>query len=81
MRWREILLDAKKQHHTISAERLSVEAQKCLEEDWQGADEVVSLSLMGKERIFGIMDRGALTILWWDPEHVVCPSTYMDRRS
>jgi hypothetical protein len=81
MRWREILLDAKKQHHTIPADKLSTSAQKCLEEDWQGADEVISLALTGKERIFGIMDRGAFTILWWDPEHAVCPSTYMDRRS
>ncbi|HEV3156607.1 MAG TPA: hypothetical protein VGZ00_04610 [Candidatus Baltobacteraceae bacterium] len=75
MTWSEILVKNRKSNHTIQVDDLSREAQKCLENDWQGAGEVISLRLTGKERILGVMDRGVLTILWWDPNHTACPST------
>ncbi len=28
----------------------------------------------GKQRIWGIKDRNILKVLWWDPDHEVCPS-------
>jgi hypothetical protein len=82
MTWFEILIKDKGRNHTISANELSKPAQTCLEGDWQGgADEVTSLRLTNKKRVFGILDQGVFHILWWDPEHEACPSTYMDRRS
>ena len=37
-------------------------------------DQLVSLHLDGKRIIWGIRDRRYMKILWWDPEHQVCPS-------
>lgn len=37
-------------------------------------DELFSLRLTGKQRIWGIRDQNILKVLWWDPEHEVCPS-------
>jgi hypothetical protein len=75
MTWREILLDSKKQNHSVSINVLSPNAKRRLVEIGQDdIDELISLRLSGKERIWGILDRGTLNLLWWDPEHLVCPS-------
>jgi len=37
--------------------------------------ELFSLRLSGKERLWGILDRSTFNILWWDPYHEVWPST------
>lgn len=74
--WHEILIKNKKKNHPIAIKDLCSHAQKRLQEIGQDdVDEVISLGLMGKERIIGIMDRNVLKILWWDPEHSVCPSS------
>jgi hypothetical protein len=73
--WNDILLVAKKQNHSIPLNELSKKAQQRLAAlSLDDADEVISLRLSGKERVFGIRHDVALTILWWDPEHEVCPS-------
>ena len=38
------------------------------------SDSWVSLSVNGVPRIIGIRDREVVRIVWWDPEHQVCPS-------
>jgi hypothetical protein len=38
-------------------------------------DELFSLRLSGKERVWGILEAHILKILWWDPNHEVWPST------
>ena len=82
MTWSDILVKGKKDNHEIPFGDLVRPAQACLKQVWQGGvDSVVSLRLTARERIFGIMDDGVLHLIWWDPEHEVCPSTYMDRRS
>ncbi len=72
--WNEILVAAKKRNHSIAVPDLSPEAQKRVEELGLGLDEVVSLRLSGAERVFGYLDNGVLVLLWWDPNHQVCPS-------
>lgn len=37
-------------------------------------DELFSLRLSGKERLWGILDNHILKILWWDANHEVWPS-------
>lgn len=62
-------------HHAISQESLSKEARQRLEEIGQDdIDEVFSFHFSGKKRIIGIREFGAIRLLWWDPEHGVCPS-------
>jgi hypothetical protein len=75
MTWNQILVEGKKQHHSIEVIDLSPVARKRLHEIGLGdTAEVVSLALTGRERIIGIRQGAALLILWWDPKHEVCPS-------
>lgn len=74
MTWSEILAKDGGSHQ-VKIDNLSKEAKDCLEK--MGLDDVeqlVSLRLSGKERVWGILAEGILNLLWWDPEHQVCPS-------
>lgn len=76
MTWREILLDAKKQNHFISVDKLSKKAQdRLIETNQDDVEELLSLRLGGKERIWGVLEQGTLNLLWWDPNHQICVST------
>lgn len=73
--WNEILVQQKHWHHTVQVEKINKDAQERLKEvNQDDIDELVSLHLSGKERIWGIRELGVLKLLWWDPEHQVCPS-------
>src|SRR5680860_465510 len=61
---------AVKGSHNVSYNQLCRDAQKRLED----LDQIFSLRLSGKERIWGIREGNVLRILWWDPKHQVCPS-------
>lgn len=74
MTWSEILVRAKKQNHSIQVGSLCTPAQRRLETMRLILDEVVSLRLSGRERVWGYLENGVLVLLWWDPEHQVCPS-------
>jgi hypothetical protein len=37
-------------------------------------DGLFSLRIQGKPRVFCRVDGGHFDVLWWDPEHEVCPS-------
>ena len=38
-------------------------------------DGLWELRLGGKQRIWGLLDGHVFYIVWWDPDHQVCPST------
>ena len=64
------------ENHAISVEQLSPQARnRLMEINQDDIDEVFSLRLTGRERLIGIRDRHVLRVLWWDPEHGVCPSS------
>ena len=55
--------------------KLCSHAQKRLVEmKLDDVDEVHSLRLSGVHRVWGILTENVLTLLWWDPNHEVCPS-------
>lgn len=61
--------------HDIEVENIIRPAQVRLQTLYNDQyDSVYSLRLQGRERIFGLKDGPILRILWWDPEHAVCPS-------
>jgi len=61
--------------HFINISDITRNAQKRLEEIKQDdIDQVFSLRLNGTNRIIGIREAHILKILWWDPNHDVCPS-------
>jgi hypothetical protein len=37
-------------------------------------DQLYSLRCQGKVRLWGIKRGNILSVLWWDPEHEICPS-------
>lgn len=64
--------------HAIESWKLCKEAKDRLEflklDDF---DELYSLRLTGTQRIWCIREGGTnvMRVLWWDPDHRVCPST------
>jgi hypothetical protein len=71
MKWREILGP---NSHGIRIADISREAQRRLEElKILDIDELVSLRLAGRIRVWGIKIHKTLRVLWWDPEHQVYP--------
>lgn len=57
-------------HHPVAVEDLSRAAQNRLKElGLNDAGELFSLRLDGTKRIYGIRDRQALKVLWYDPYH------------
>lgn len=61
--------------HPIPLCDLCENARKRLAEIQQDDnDELFSLRINGKKRLFCIQAGNIMKILWWDPNHTVCPS-------
>lgn len=61
--------------HNIAVEKLIKDAQKRLSDlKSDDLDELFSLRLTGKIRIWGIRDRYRLRVMWFDRDHEICPS-------
>jgi hypothetical protein len=71
--WSDILIVAKKQNHLVPVNNLCSKAQARLRALNINVDELLSLRLGSKERIYGILDQGVMSVLWWDPVHEVYP--------
>lgn len=73
MTWEQI--DGPTGSHGVEPWKLSQQAQVRLAAIRQDdAGELFSLRITGRRRVWGILDEHVLRILWWDPEHQVCPS-------
>lgn len=60
--------------HAIDVWQIGKQAQNRLIELRQDdIEELFSLRLSGRERVWGIRDGRILKLLWWDPEHQVYP--------
>ena len=72
MTWGEIL---NRNNHLVPVDSLSKAAyDRLCALHLDDLEELLSLRLSGKERIWGILEHNVVTLLWWDPEHLVCPS-------
>lgn len=61
--------------HLVNRNIFCPEAQKRLIQIKQDdLDELFSLRITARKRVWGIKDGNLLWLLWWDPEHTVCPS-------
>lgn len=75
MCWHDIMSKASGTSHYISLDNIIADARKRLEEISQDdVDHLLSLTISGKRRLWGIKFECILYILWWDPNHEVCPS-------
>lgn len=77
MTWGEIIKasggrPAGTNHHFVKVENLSKAARDRLREiEQDDIEELFSLRLDAKKRIYGIQDRQILELLWYDPDHTV----------
>lgn len=80
MTWAEIQKqthnDNRSSNHYISFEKMSQKAKDRFSELRlnEFSDNIFSLRLKGKERLFGILTDGVFNILWYDNDHQICPS-------
>jgi hypothetical protein len=73
MTWAEI--KHQKNNHHIDVNKLSSIARERLKTIQQDdVDQVFSFHLEGRLRVVGITEGAKFKILWYDPEHGVCPS-------
>ena len=64
-----------KKSHFVAIHKLIKPAQDRLADlSLDDLESLFSLRLSGTERIWGILESNILKILWWDPEHEICPS-------
>ncbi|MEX0727808.1 MAG: hypothetical protein WEB58_13725 [Planctomycetaceae bacterium] len=74
MRWGEIEKD-KKRNHSVPKTNLIKEARDRLDElKLNDIDGLFRFRLNGEQRLWGIRDGFSFRILWWDPDHKICPS-------
>ena len=75
MTWNDILVKGKKRNHSVAVTALCSDARhRLIAMNLDSLEELVSLHLSGKERVWGFREGAVLQVLWWDPEHQVCPS-------
>jgi len=75
MTWAEILHEGGRRNHLVKVSDLCRGAKlrlTALKQD--DVDEILSLTLAAKGRIWGILENSVVRLLWWDPEHRVRPS-------
>lgn len=71
MTWAQILGP---NHHEIPVDRLNKEARdRLVELKRDDVDAVVSLRVIGRQRVVGVLQGPVCEILWWDPNHEVAP--------
>jgi hypothetical protein len=62
-------------NHLVSVKDLCKEAKERLDDlHLDDIDELLSLRLAGAQRVWGILEHNVVILLWWDPQHSVCPS-------
>jgi hypothetical protein len=73
MTWQEI--EGPSGSHFIEVSQCAKDARDRLRAlQYDDIDMLFSLRISGRARVFGIRERRILRILWWDPEHQICPS-------
>jgi hypothetical protein len=61
--------------HFITVNRVIKEAQERLRIlRLDDTDELFSLRLSGTERLWGLRYNDVFSLLWWDPDHEICPA-------
>lgn len=73
MTWAEV--EGPSGSHSVDFDQLCAQAQARLAEIGRGElESLFSVRITGEQRVWGIKDVAILRIIWWDPEHSVCPS-------
>ncbi|HLV95230.1 MAG TPA: hypothetical protein VKS44_08580 [Candidatus Acidoferrales bacterium] len=71
----EIFVASRKQNHGVPIKGLCSEAQKRLDElRLPDVEQLYCLRLSGTQRVWGFLTQNVLNLIWWDKDHLVCPS-------
>ena len=74
MTWKQILKDHEYNHH-VDVNRINSNARKRLSQiGFDSVDQLLRLRLTGTERVWGYRIGPVFHIIWWDPNHEICPS-------
>jgi len=77
--WRDIERQThdnnKSSSHFVKVNNLNKEAQSCLEDFRIFDDELFSLRITNKERIYGLLNNGIFNIIWYDKHHEIYPTS------
>lgn len=78
MTWKEIMQSSGGRKngtnsHFISMNDICSKAQKRAHELYLDIDEIFSLRLGSRKRLFGSIQDGVFSIIWYDPNHEICP--------
>ena len=61
--------------HPVPINNISKSARdRLFETERDDAEELMSFRVSGRERVWCLIDRNIMVVLWWDPRHEVCPS-------
>ncbi|NQT38259.1 MAG: hypothetical protein HQ581_12255 [Planctomycetes bacterium] len=74
MTWKQI--DANRRYnHPVPVSKIIPDAKKRLSDlNLDDYERLYRLRLGSRLRLWGIRDRNILRLLWWDPDHEICPS-------
>lgn len=68
--WNQIFVVEKKHNHSIPVGELDCpHAREWLRRNMPDQDQLWTLRLSGKERIWGVLREGVFHLIFWDPEH------------
>jgi hypothetical protein len=75
MTWGQIQGEDPKSQHSVEPYRLIKAARDRLGVlKLDDLDEVFRFRLTGKQRLWGVPLQNVFYLLWWDPDHKICPS-------
>jgi len=61
--------------HPIPVNRIIGDAQRRLQAlKLDDTNDLFSLRLGGNERLWGLRSNDVFSVLWWDPDHKICPA-------
>jgi hypothetical protein len=74
MTWAEV--EGRTKSHFVDYDTLCPEAQARLTTELEMDEQarLFSVRIGARQRVWGRRDVAILRVLWWDPEHTVCPS-------
>ena len=72
MSWDEIIKTGSHPIEVWKCEKLARNRLAAIQQD--DIDQLMSFRIAGQKRVWCIRDQNIMRVLWWDPEHAVCPS-------
>jgi hypothetical protein len=74
--WGQLLAEAPDNQHDIPVTHLIPAAMdRLVAKNLDDLDSLFRFRLSGKERLWGARMDNIFYLIWWDPEHLVCPSS------